>query len=236
MADLSFLNKDQNIEDIRKMLEDEEAAKPQRTYIGASSIGDPCSRKIWYQYNHAEGTPRDSKSLLAINDGHRTEAVIVEMYRKLPYIMLVTGGGFEWPELSGHYDGIITGLKQAPETTHIFEVKCVNEVKFKELMNLKHDFGEKTALQKWDKTYYAQACIYMYAEKLTRHYLVCATPGCRDMMSIRTEANNEYAKALVDKARRIKEATEPPERIGGKDWWECRMCRYRKVCHGGDGK
>lgn len=237
MADLSFLNIDQNIDDIRKIIEAEENAKPPRKYIGASSIGDECSRKIWYQYNGFVGLPIESKGLFAIEDGHRTEELIVSRFRKLPYIQLWTHKddgtqyGFQWPELSGHYDGVIKGLRQAPETAHIFEVKCVNEKKFNELKNLKQDFGERRALRKWDKTYYAQACVYMYAEKLTRHYLVCATPGGRDMISVRTEADDVYAKALVDKARRIKEATEPPERIGGKDWWECRFCRFREVCH-----
>jgi hypothetical protein len=139
--------------------------------------------------------------------------------------------GFDYGFLKGHYDGIILGILQAPATPHIFEVKCCNEKKFNELQKLAFEFGEKKALEKWDKTYYAQAVLYMYAEKLTRHYLVCATPGGRDMFSVRTEANPTFAEALIEKAKRIETAKEPPERQWKKDFYMCKFCRYRGICH-----
>jgi hypothetical protein len=61
----------------------------------------------------------------------------------------------------------------------------------------------------------------MYYEKLTRHITIVATPGGRELMTVRTEANNTLAKALRDKAKRILDAEEPPVRIGQRDYFKC---------------
>ena len=52
-------------------------------------------------------------------------------------------------------------------------------------------------------------------------------------MSVRTEANDAQAKALIDKARNIIVAPEPPERISDNPaWYQCKMCSYHENCHG----
>ena len=61
--------------------------------------------------------------------------------------------------------------------------------------------------------------------------MVVAMPGGRDFIQIRTEANPKLAKALTEKAKRIKSAKEPPERIGGKDFYKCKFCSFRETCH-----
>lgn len=224
---------------IDRVLLNKEALEPVREYVGASSIGDDCSRALWYGLQGRRGNFQPD-ALRRFEDGHRTEAAIVDWIKQIPSIELHAatpdGKQYGFSDLNGkykgHYDGVIRGLPQAPETWHIFEVKCTDEKYFKELQKIIELVGEKAALQKWRPVYYAQAVTYMWYEKLTRHTTVVSTPGARDLLTLRTEQNHTYAKALRDKAKRIINATEPPERIGGADFYKCKMCSHYGECHG----
>lgn len=217
--------------------------QPKRNYLGASSIGDSCSRKLWYRLHTDHKEVFDAPTLRRFDDGHRSEDIMAAWLRLVPGIQLWTHkeNGFHQYgfidetlgplKFSGHYDGIILGLLEAPKTPSIWEHKSINEEKFKKLKLLKKEH-EKSALQKWDKVYYAQAVTYMDYEGLTRHYLTVSTPGLREYMSVRTNEDPIYAESLKLKAKRIINANEPPERIGGPDWYECKWCPFYEECHG----
>lgn len=226
---------------IDRELERRAAEEPRRQYLGASAIGRECERALWYGVQ--PGVPREewnAASLKRFEDGHRSEAVLIERLRMLPGIELHTQDdqgnqyGFEdyGGRFAGHVDGLIRGILQAPSTEHIFEAKAVNEKKFAEFLKLKDSVGEKETLKNWDYTYWAQAQVYMGYFDLTRHYLVVMTPGARDHASCRTEFDREGFVMLREKARRILAATEPPARISERpEFFKCKFCEFREVCH-----
>jgi CRISPR/Cas system-associated exonuclease Cas4 (RecB family) len=215
-------------------------AEERRDYIGASLIGHPCARHIWYQYHGYAREPFDAETLWRFADGHHTEAVVIERLRQVVGVTVwdrdeqgnqlgysAMGGKFK-----GHVDGIIKGLVQAPKTPHVLEVKCVGEKGYAEFKKLVLEYGEKKALERWNSTYYMQAQTYMHYMKLDRHYLVVALAGGRDMAACRTEYNPEHAEILVDRADRILQATTEPARVSDKpDFYICRWCPFAKVCH-----
>lgn len=225
---------DPTLDAIDRILEAKTNSEPKRRYIGASSIGDPCARKLWYRYHTDMREVFDAPTIRRFNDGHRTEDVMAAHLRMVPGIELYTHKdgrqyGFSYGAIKGHYDGVIRGLIQAPTTWHIWEHKAVNEKKFNEALKLRHD-DEKTALKKWDEVYYAQAIINMHMEGLERHYMTISTPGMREYTSFRTEADPVFAMALLNKGERIANMKEPPERIGGPDWWQCKWCAFYDEC------
>ena len=199
------------------LIEEKHAKEPMRDYLGMSSIGD-CARKQWLRLQ-GKREVFDAATIKRFDDGHRTEALIIQRLSLCDALELSTvdENGNQWSQVDfdgrfkGHMDGVVRGLLQAPKTWHVFEAKCVSEKSFKELVKAREKFGEKNALQNWNGTYHAQAVLYMDYSGLDRHWLVCATPGGRDWTSVRTEANKELAKALKAKAKRILDATEPPE-------------------------
>lgn len=261
-----------------KVILEEHENEPPRNYLGASSIGDECSRKLWYKYKgHKENF--DVETIRRFADGHRTEEVILGWLRHCKGIELYTtrdlvngsenneangnpkepkavrgiqlfgetdDGGclrFEKPRrkvqigftlfegrFAGHYDAIGRGFPQAPKTWHIVEIKCVNEKSFKELEKLKAQ-NEKTAIELWKPEYADQVQIYMHMEKLTRSIHIVSTPGARNLISVRSEYNKDRAEVLLMKAKRIIDSKVPLEKIGGKDFWKCKMCSFRKICH-----
>lgn len=253
---------DPTLEAMRKAMEAEELKEKPRTYLGASSIGDSCSRKLYYQLHGFPSKPIESQGLMAIQDGHRTEELTAARLRMVPGIELWTvdenGQQFGFcervellkpidiidprtgevtgqqthGEFKGHIDGIIKGLIQAPKSVSVWENKTINQKKFDLFRKLKEEHGEKKVLKKWDYTYWSQAQIYMHYFDLTRHYTTVETPGGRDIESCRTEYDKVAALALIEKAKRIIRATEPPARIGPATWFECKFCRFCEVCHG----
>jgi hypothetical protein len=232
---------------IDEILERKNASEPKRNYLGASSIADPCNRKLWMRLHSQRKEVFDADTLRRFNDGHRSEDVMAAHLRLVPGIELHTyiegikppalinefddqhgkwnQYGFEDKSLgpkvfSGHYDGVILGILQAPKTWHIWEHKAVNEKKFAKALELRRA-DEKKALEQWDKVYYGQAVINMFKEGLTRHYMTISTPGCRAWTSFRTEENPVYAEALIRKAGRIINMKTPPDCTCPVQWGPC---------------
>lgn len=210
-----------------------------RKYLGMSAIGDPCERKLWYNFRHALTSSFDAPTLKRFEDGHRTEDLIIARLRKVDGLEIcdrgpdgrqlgakLLGGHF-----AGHYDFMVQGLIQAPKAWHVGEVKCT--AKLSDLEKAKRDLGDKNALAKWSETYFGQAQMYMHCEQVDRHWLVATSPGGREWTSVRTEYDPVHAMRLIGKAERIIFSHEAPPRIADSDtFYLCRWCDYSDVCHG----
>lgn len=220
------------IEDVRLAISRKAQEETPRSYIGASQLGAECDRQTWYAGRGEKGKPWPVETLLKFEDGHRTESLMAERLRLLPNIRLYgEQTGFDLGFMKGHVDGIIEGLHESA-TPHIWECKAVSEDNYKKLQKQIELHGEKMALKFWNNTYYVQAVIYMHCMGYTRHYMTVATAGGRDFLAIRTNENPKYAEALLDKAKRLARMEEPPNRIGKRDFYLCKMCKYQEVCHG----
>lgn len=213
-----------------------------RGYLGMSSIGRPCEREGWYGFRWTYPNEFDAATLWRFEDGHRSEDVMAARLRTVKGVELRTvdprtGSQFRFTDLGGHFsghaDGLIRGILQAPATMHVWEAKATNEKKQAELTKFKSEVGEKFALAKWDATYYAQAVLYMAYADVTRHYMTVSSPGARTMISVRTDTDLDAARQLREKAERIITAAEPPPKISESPaWYQCKMCSARDLCHG----
>ncbi len=210
-----------------------------RAYLGASAMGHPCDRKLWLQFRWALEPELSAKSLKAIADGHASEAIMAERLRAVPGVTLYTedenGLQFGFEDVDGHFrgnlDGVIEGIKQS-KAVHVWEHKCVNQKKFDKLVSLVNA-DEANALENWDPIYYAQAQLYMHYFELNRHYLTCASPGTRDVCSVRTKIDKEVVAFLIERANAIVRADDPPLKLSeSPDHPACRWCDYKDLCHG----
>jgi hypothetical protein len=216
-----------------------EEDKP-RQYLGCSVLGHDCSRKLWLTFRATKSEAIEAKGWAAIDDGHRGEDIIVERINAVEGVTLhpANADGSQFAvtacggHVRGHMDGAVIGLLQAPKTWHVFEAKVCNETKFKKLKQLR-DKNEKEALESWDNIYYVQAQLYMGLTGMTRHWLVCATPGVRDWTSVRTEFNQANFNAIIEHAEHIIAANEPPPKISNDpSFYQCKWCDFSKYCHG----
>jgi hypothetical protein len=219
------------------------AAQVRRTrpYVGMSSIGAECMRQIWYAFRWVGLADFDAMTLKRFADGHATEAVAVARLKAVDALELYevddAGQQFGFEDLGGHFkghmDGVVLGLLQAPTTWHVLEIKATAEKKLAELRKAIREHGEKLALRVWNPVYYAQAVLYMHYAGLDRHYTVICTPGARDWLSIRTDADPCEAARLIKRAESIITTDVPPPKIGGPDLFLCRWCDRSAICHEG---
>lgn len=234
---------DPTLDALRAEVERRAALETPRPYLGMSSIGMSCERRLWYQFRWCGREQFDCDTLWRFEDGHRSEVVMADRLRLVPGVHLRTvdprtGQQFGFADLGGHFrghaDGLVTGLIQAPKALHVWEGKAVNEAKFRKLIQVKAEAGEKNALRLWDPIYYAQAILYMAYAEAPRHYLTACTPGGRDMVGVRTNTDLDEARRLRAKAERIIAAPAPPQKCSQDPaWFECKFCPFHAICHGG---
>lgn len=219
------------------------AQEKPRAYLGMSSVGGSCGRKLWYDFRKVGREVFDAATLKRFEDGHRTEALVIDRLRLLEGITLVdrqeNGEQIGYIDLDGHFrghlDGDIIGILQAPKTPHVFEAKCCSEKKFNELKKVVAELGEKQALKKWNPVYYTQGQLYCHYHNRTRHYLVVATPGGRDWMGVRTDYDAAHAIQTIAKAKRIIQSNEPLDKLSNDpSYFECRYCTFSNICHKGE--
>lgn len=234
--------KDPLINTLYEMIEDERASELPRAYVGASSIGDECERKLYYQLREPEKAENAKAELiLAANDGHRSEDLMAAYLRKIPGIELQTHGAngkqLGYSDLNGQYrghaDGIISGILLAPKTPHVWEHKCKNDKFYNALTKLKEKHDIKDVLRAWDYNYYCQAVTYMHYFDIKRHYTTVVLAGTRKLQTIRTNCNPNLAKELREKAQRVLSYTSVPYGISENPaFFKCKWCFYRNYCHG----
>lgn len=212
-----------------------------RPYLGMSAIGAECARQLWYTFRWVSIRDFDAATLKRFADGHATEALAIARLKMVDGLEVhdvgEDGQQFGFIDLGGHFkghmDGVILGLHAAPKTWHVLEIKATADKKLAELRKLIRDVGEKHALRAWNPVYYAQAVLYMFFSGLDRHYTVVCSPGGRDWVALRTEADPVEAQRLIAKAERIAFSDRPPERAGKPDSLICKWCDFAGICHDG---
>ena len=254
MARLPLPNRDDPTLDAVEVAVENTHRSDVRNYLGWSGLQHPCERSVQYDFLWASSKTFRASTLFKFEDGHGTEDRVNGRLALLPPPViddddnLISGvqflplgpDGHQWSvsslggHLRGHLDGIIRGLLQAPKTWHVYEVKCVAEAKFRKLKRLVEEHG-KDALEHWDEQYFIQAQGYMGAAEpqLKRHYLICVTPGGREMTSVRTDFQPKAYQYALDKAARLITHDELSPRISeDPDFYVCKhFCSFKDVCH-----
>jgi hypothetical protein len=214
-----------------------------RPYLGMSSIGDECERKLWLSFHWAvkkSFTPRVNRIFRV---GHASEADIISdlksigincFYRFDDNISEMTGAIGEKQEgfvdvaghFKGHCDGRVNNVPEAPKTEHLLEMKTHNDKSFKEV--------SKKGVKEAKPLHYAQMQVYMHYAKLTRALYAAYNKNDSDYYFERVYYDKGFAEDMVRKASGIIMSEEIPACKFSKTWFACRWCEYKDICHGED--
>ena len=242
MVRLPLPNRDDPTLDAVEIAVENNQRESVRSYMGWSGLGHPCERSVQYDFLMALPKTFKASTLFKFEDGHGTEERVNRRFAMLNGVEFLPTGpdGQQWGvsslggHLKGHLDGVIRGLLQAPKTWHVYEVKSVADAKFRKLKRLVEEHG-KDALEHWDEQYFIQAQGYMGAAEpqIKRHYLVCVTPGGREMTSVRTDFQPKVYKWAVEKAERLITQEELSPRVSeDPEHYVCKhFCAFKDVCH-----
>lgn len=259
MAAINISERNLTLAKIDEAIIREKTKEAPRNYLGMSEIGHECWRYLFYSFRGCAKRNIDlsiekdpdviAKEALGIRrtgGGHIQEDIMAERLRLLPYITLYTKDpnnekeqiGFQLllNHFSGHLDGMIKGIIEAPATWHVWENKACGDKKFTELENAIMKYGEKEALYNWNIVYYAQAQTYMLCSQTERHYLTVVDSGGIKWTSVRTEFNRKYAESLIEKAKTIifDNWNIPPKMNQNREFFQCKWCHFQGICHDGN--
>ncbi len=222
-------------------------AKPVRGYLGASAIGHPCSRYLWYTFRHCCKPKFDGRMRRLFETGDLAESRFVQNLRDIgcevhdctppprypkseaPACYTAKAEQFEVKAIHGHFSGHMDGcalrIPEAPKTWHVLEFKTHNAKSF---ANLK-----RQGVQKAKPQHYAQIQIYMHLTGMTRALYLAVNKDTDDLYLERIHYDAECASQLMDKAEGIIVATAPPERKGSRpDSHHCKWCDAQSLCWG----
>ena len=202
-----------------------------RPHLGASLIGKPCHRAIWYGFRWCKASSYDARMLRLFERGHQEESRLGTYLRKagmtLHQIDPNTGNQYTFSEYGGHFggsmDGAVCQVPDAPAVWHVWECKTASKKAFVELSNK----GVKVAKPE----HWAQMQCYMHWTGMRRalYTVVCKND---DRLHIeRIDYDETAANAFMLKAASIIFTAVPPQRIGEPDSLPCRWCEYKAMCH-----
>lgn len=216
-----------------------------RPYLGMSSIGGDCERKLWYGFHFVNPEQSHSQRTGRIfSTGHRAEAFMIadlkrigcEVYRWVDGKKVELMGTEKTSEqdtctdiaghFSGHTDGEVLNVPEAPKTSHLLEMKTHNDKSFKDVV--------KNGVKKSKPTHWGQVQTYMHYRKLTRTLYIAYNKNDSDYYIERIVYDKDEALDYIRKASAIIMSEVPPACKFPKTWFSCKWCDYRDICHEGD--
>jgi hypothetical protein len=201
--------------------------------LSGGQIGKPCERAIFYDFRWV--TPPETfsaRTLRIFESGHIAETRVIKWLRDAGLNVEdrnpETGDQFEYTSCDGHFvgklDGIVTGVKEAPKTPHVLEIKSMNDKNFSQL--------KKHGLAVAKPEYLAQIQSYLHISGHTRALFIAVNKNDDELYSERLHYDAAHATALMARAERIKAANEPLAKLTeDPQAFICRFCSSAPVCH-----
>ena len=195
-----------------------------RTYIGASSIGNPCERAIWYGLNKPESKEVDPKLKLTFLIGKQLEWMLLDLLEKEINLCepAITYQEPTYHLFMGKVDALILDKEDKPIA--ILEIKTANDSSFNTF--------KKKGVRLWYPEYYDQVQAYMGMSTIHTCYLLAINKNTSELHYEVVLFDADRYESLIAKAKRIGDSViEPPRIHGSPNYFKCRMCFYKRICH-----
>jgi len=202
-----------------------------RGHLGASLIGEECSRKIWYGFRWVKFQVFNGRMLRLFQRGHEEEARFIRWLRAIGCTVWEvdpnTGKQFRIWGVNGHYGGSSDSVgitKYFPDLPMLLEFKTHNTKSFVNLVN------KGVILSK--PQHYSQMCSYGKHYNFRYAIYVAVNKNDDDLHIEVIELNPNIGHELLNKAQDIIESQIPPQRISNQpSYYECGWCNFKDICH-----
>lgn len=217
------------------------ARQPQtpRDYLGGSLIGEPCARRLQYEYLGApkdEGAEFTSRTLRIFKRGHEGEEWMIEWIRAAGFDLRTAkpnGHQFGFEDCDGRFKGHIDGVVIAGPDGFAYPALWENKV----LGSKGYGQLVKHGIAKAYPKYAAQVATYQAYMQLAEHPAFFTALNA-DTMEIHLELvpfNQALAQECADKAARIFTACDHGETLpritDDPASFACKWCPFKGVCH-----
>jgi len=215
----------------------QERQEAKRSYLGASGIGEPCERRLQYEFLGApldEGAGFSGKTKRIFHRGHMGEEWMADWIRAAGFELRTAKNGKQFGfedcdgRFKGHIDGVVTGGPLGFAYPALWENKVLGAKGWAQLV--KH--GVAKAYPK----YAAQLAIYQAYLQLADNPAFFTALNA-DTMEIHVEFvpfDIGLAQSNIDKAARVLSACDHgetlPRAADTSDSFTCKFCPFSGVC------
>ncbi len=216
--------------------------QPRREYLGASVLGDPCPRRIQYEYVGAakdSGKDFDGQTLRIFAAGHQFEALSIKWLRAAGFDLRTEkadGGQFGFSvakgRIKGHIDGVIVDGPSWFSCPALWEHKALKDKSWQDLA--------KRGLAISKPLYAAQVALYQgYMPDLAQNpaLFTALNKDTQELYHELVPFDASLAQSTSDKAVNILQATDAgqqmPRVAANADYYLCLFCPYAKRCWNG---
>ncbi len=210
-----------------------------RDHLGASLIGDPCKRKLWYGFRWCIREVFDGRMLRLFNRGHREEARFIEWLEgigcKVWAVEPESGNQFRISAVNGHFGGSLDGICKLPASYGINEPVLL-EFKTSGTGAAFTKVGE-LGMEIAKPQHFAQTSTYGSEPRFNFKYcLYCIINKNDDSITVDlVKLNHAHGQNMRTKAEQIIMSQEPPPRLSDNpQLFECKYCAAKGLCHGTD--
>lgn len=206
-----------------------------RNHLGASIIGDPCSRQLWYTFRWCKRQTFDGRMHRLFNVGNEAEPRFAKYLEGIGFKVIRldpdTGKQFRMVGVNGHYGGSVDARLIAPERYQLNkDLVFLGEFKTN---NTGSGFTkvDSEGVAKAKPRHYAQACQYGYKFDLDYCIYLIENKNDSHMYVKIFELDKNYGRLLEKKADDIINSPTPPARISeNRSYFECQYCHYEHLC------
>jgi hypothetical protein len=210
---------------------------PPRDYLGASRIGEPCSRRLVYEFTNTppdEGKDFNGHVLRIFEAGHVFEELSIRWLRGAGFDLRTVkrdGSQFGFSaaggKFRGHIDGVIVGGPDIGISwPALWEHKALRATSWNDLV--------KRGLAQSKPLYYAQVQIYMAYLEVPVTLFTALNKDTQELFHEIVPFDAACAQALSDKAVVIIRAAGAGELLpriaAAPDFYLCTFCPFSKRC------
>ena len=214
----------------------ERAGQPLRDYLGASVLGDPCDRRLAYQYAGVAPDLPTGRNIRIFEAGHALQALMSRWLRLAGFDLIDvdpnTGREFEFSiagdRVRGHADGIIgKGPHIGACYPLLWEAKALNSAAWSDLT--------MRGLRPAKPGYFAQVQVYLYEFDLAACLFTALNKDSAGLYHELVPIEEGFGEWLVARGIAIADLVDRgaiPARID--DRRACRGCPYHAHCYGAE--
>ena len=225
-------------ETVDESIKEANKSQKRRTYLGASSLGESCSRRIQYRFMGQEPDQESefsAKLLRIFQFGHTIEDMAHGWLVKAGFDLRSTdkngeqfGFSIADDQVKGHIDGVICAGPDGLKFPMLWECKSANDKSFNEFV--------RKGVKEVNLTYASQIALYQAYMNLTENpalFTVVNKNNCEIYYEL-VPFDKVLAQKTSDKAVEILTAVKHneilPRVAANSDYFLCKRCEFRSSC------
>lgn len=205
-----------------------------RSHLGVSTIGDPCARKLFFNFRWVSKPRHNAQLLRLFNRGHMEEGRFIAALLAAGltvYQQDANGNQYRISELGGHFgsaiDGVVIGCPdlQDPSMPILAEMKTHADKSFQKLL--------KSGVRESKPMHYAQVQVYMRKMGFSVCLYIAVNKNNDELYLELIPLDSVVADQFIHRGVKIVLADEPPVGLSekGAGWYECKWCDYADFCY-----